>query len=99
MAKIDNKTQWSQFGETHIFKCYCGSNSYIQVIQDPEDRELYFSITQHPTRLKERLGTAWKALRGLEFTASDEVILLDTDARKLIKALTLPPKPIKKETK
>lgn len=93
MAKIDNQVQGSM--PTHIFKCYCGENSYIEIIQDPEDKEFYFSITQRPTRLKERLTTAWKALRGLEFTASNEVIVLDTDAHKIIEALTLPTPPIK----
>lgn len=87
MAKIDNKTQGS-YG-SHIFKCYCGENSYLEILQDPDDRELYIYITQHPTRLRERLSTAWRALRGLEFMSSNEIVLLEEDAEKLIKALKL----------
>lgn len=96
MTKIDQSIQGGL--PTYIFKCYCGEDSYLEVMQDPDDRELYISITQRPTRLRERLKLAWKALRGLEFTNAGDVILLDTDAKKLIEALTLAaPKPKEKE--
>lgn len=88
MAKVDNQVQGDL--PTYIFKCYCGENSYLEIMQDPEDKELYISITQHPTRLRERLKLAWKALRGLEFTAAGDIILLDDDVKKLIKALEFP---------
>jgi hypothetical protein len=94
MSKIDNTTQGRL--DSYIFKCYCGEDSYLEVMQNPDDGEFYISITQHPTRLLERLKMAWKALRGIEFTSSNEVILLEKDANKLIVALT---KPNRKEEK
>ena len=87
MSKIQEKIQ-GEFDD-YIFKCYCGENSYLQVTQDPDDRELYISITLKPTRLSERLELAWKSLRGMEFYATDEVIILGEDSDKLIEALTL----------
>lgn len=74
--------------ETHIFKCYCGEDSYLEVMQDSEDKEFYISITMHPTSISERIKAAWKALRGLEFSASNTVIILEEDADKLAAALT-----------
>lgn len=90
MAKIDNKIQWDT--PTHLFKCYCGESSFLEIIHDDEDRQLYISITQHPTTLRERLTLAWKALCGYEFSASNEVVLDEEDINKLIKALKLPKK-------
>ena len=86
MTKLTEDSQWNT--GRHIFKCWCGEDSYLEVIQDVEDGEYYISITQHPTRLKERLAMAWKALRGIEFTASNSVMIVEKDAKKLVKALT-----------
>lgn len=88
MTKIMEKIQGDSSGfETHIFKCYCGEDSYLEIIQDKEDREIFVTITKHPTRLKERLIMAWKSLRGIEFTTTNHVMLLQEDISKLRSAL------------
>ena len=38
----------------------------------------------------ERLKLAWMAIRGLEFSVSNEIIIDNTDIKKLIKALEMP---------
>lgn len=85
MSKLNQEIQGHM--PTHIFKCYCGEDSYLEIMQDPDDKEFYLTITKHPTRLKERLKLAWKAFRGLEFAASNEVIIAEKDAKKIAKAL------------
>lgn len=85
MSKIDQTIQGNM--DSHIFKCYCGENSYLEIVRDFEDDQRYISITMHPTRLKERLKLAWKALRGLEFSVSNEVVIDGDDINKVRKAL------------
>lgn len=85
MSKINQVIQGG--GEVHIFKCYCGEDSFLEFTGRKEDDEIYAQITIHPTRLGKRLKLAWKALRGLEFTASNSVIIDGKDLPKLIKAL------------
>jgi hypothetical protein len=87
MSKVEQLIQGNM--EYHIFRCYCGECSYLSIIQDSEDDQIYIEITLHPTRLTERLKLAWKALRGLEFLASNEVIIDGSDAEKLIEAVRL----------
>lgn len=89
MSKVEEQLQGGF--PTYIFKCYCGEHSFLEVMQDLEDRELYINITQHPTRLKERLTTAWRALRGLEFSSSNEVIIDEKDIDRLMEALKINP--------
>lgn len=86
MTRLDQKIQGDM--ETHVFKCYCGEDSYLVVTKDSKDDQLYISITKHPTRLVERLKLAWKSLRGLEFTTTNEVIIDGSDADNLALALT-----------
>lgn len=87
MTKINQTIQGNM--DSSIFKCYCGENSYLEVIKDPEDKQIYISITLRPTRLRERLKLAYRALRGLEFTSSNEVVIDGDDIKELIKALKL----------
>lgn len=90
MTKLKESTQWPV--EFHIYKCWCGEDSYLQVARDDEDKQFYISITVHPTRFLERLRMAWKALRGIEFTASNEVIVDFQDAKELTAALSPQPR-------
>lgn len=85
MTKIIEKTQWRHI-ETNIFKCWCGENSYLDITSD-NDGDLYITITQYPTNLLERFKLAFKALRGLEFSSSNSVMIVNEDINKLIKAL------------
>lgn len=85
MTKLNQQVQGHM--ESHVFTCYCGEDSYLQISRDDEDGQYYISITKHPTRLGERLKTAWQALKGLEFTASNEVIIDGADAASLVEAL------------
>jgi hypothetical protein len=86
MTKVQEGDQFQR--EIHIFKCWCGEESYLEITQDADDKEFYISITQHPTRFMERLKMAWAALRGIEFSSSNCVVLLEEDANKLVAALT-----------
>lgn len=85
MTKLEQKIQGDM--ESHIFKCYCGENSYLEITRDDDDKQFYLSISVSPTRLAERLKLAWKALLGLEFSTSNEIMIDYTDARMLIEAL------------
>jgi hypothetical protein len=85
MTELIEKDQFQT--ETHTYKCWCGENSYLTIVIDREDGEAYISITQSPTRLIERLSLAWKALRGIEFTSSNEVIISDDEVEELMKML------------
>lgn len=87
MTKINQTIQGNL--ETHIFKCYCGENSYLEVMKDTDDKQIYINITLHPTRLSERLKLAWRALRGLEFSASNEVVIDGKDIGSLIRGIKL----------
>ncbi len=86
MTKLTEKTQFN-FAETNIFKCWCGENSYLDITKDLDDGDIYITITQYPTRLLERVKMAYKALRGIEFTSSNSVMLAQEDIKKLIKSL------------
>lgn len=85
MSNIEQKIQFD--GKSEIFKCYCGEHSYLEVTYDRVDDQYYVSITLHPTRFLERLKLAWKALRGIEFSSSNEVVIDGPDFRKYIKEI------------
>lgn len=85
MTKIEQKIQFDSHSE--VFKCYCGENSYLEFIYDKDDDQYYVNITIHPTRLLERLKLAWKALRGLEFSTSNEVIVDGPDFRRYLRTV------------
>jgi hypothetical protein len=87
MTKLAEKNQFNS--DNYVFKCYCAEHSYLDITQDPDDGEIYISITQHPTRLTDRIVMAWRALRGVEFSSSNEVVLLKEDISKLQEALIL----------
>jgi len=83
MTELKQKIQFENKSE--VFKCYCGENSYLEFIYDKEDDQYYVTITLQPTRLLERLKLAWKALRGLEFSSANEVVIDGEDFRKYLK--------------
>lgn len=86
MTKLNQKQQYDN--ESHIFKCWCGEHSYLEVSkfdEDTGDIEIY--LTQHPSSLFERLRLAFMSLRGLEITTSSSVIIAEEDVKELIKAL------------
>lgn len=85
MTKIKQVVQGNM--DTSIYKCYCGEYSYLEIIRDEEDSQFYFHISVYPTRLLERLVLAWKALRGIEFMVSNEVIVDGKDVPDMIKFL------------
>lgn len=87
MTKIKEKTQFKDL-EINIFRCWCGESSYLEVVKDVEDGDIYVTITKYPTRLLERLKTAYKALRGIEFDATNSVMIAKEDVSKLVKALS-----------
>lgn len=87
MTKLTEHSQWGDYGDYYIFKCWCGENSYLEVSVDKKDGELYICITRHPTRFRERLKMAWEAIRGIEFTSSNSVMIVPEDVPKLIEAL------------
>ena len=82
MTEIKQFTQ-GKLGNEHIFQCYCGEDSYLNVTHDEEDNQFYFDITLAPSRLPERIKRAWQALRGLEFGCSNEVIIDGSDIKEL----------------
>lgn len=86
MTKLKESTQFKDL-ETSIFKCWCGEVSYLEIVRDVEDGDIYVTITKHPTRLLERLRSAYKALRGIEFDATNSVMIAKEDIAALIKAL------------
>ena len=86
MTKLVEKTQFKDF-ETNIFKCWCGESSYLEVVKDIEDGDIYITITKYPTRLLERLKMAYMALRGIEFDSTNSVMIAQEDIPQLIKAL------------
>jgi hypothetical protein len=85
MSKIDQTVQGDM--PSHIFKCYCGEFSYLEIILDKDDQQIYFAISMSPTTLWSRVKLAWRAIHGLEFSTSNEVIIDGKDVPKIIKAL------------
>lgn len=66
--------------ESLMYQCYCGEDSFFNLYHfdwndERVDDDYYVSITIRPTSWRGRLGLAWKALRGLETTVSNEVLL------------------------
>lgn len=89
MSRVDQLIQGNI--PLDVFRCYCGESSYLEIMHDAEDDQFYIYITLSPTRLKERLRLAWKALRGIEFLASNEVIIDGSDIEKVAAALSPQP--------
>lgn len=86
MTKLKESTQFKDL-ETSIFKCWCGESSYLEVVKDVDDGDIYVTISKYPTKLLERLKTAYKALRGIEFDSTNSVMIAKEDVIKLIRAL------------
>lgn len=85
MTKLQERNQFNSVSQ--VYKCWCGEYSYLEIIRDEEDSQFYFHISVYPTRLLERLVLAWKALRGIEFMVSNEVIVDGKDVPSIIKFL------------
>jgi hypothetical protein len=85
--KLKQKIQGDM--DSHVFKCYCGEYSYLEIVRDSDYKQVYVNITMNPTTIRERLSMAWKSLRGIEFSVSNEVVIDSVDLAELRKALTL----------